>query len=252
MTSIAPLMTQFLREYLPKDRGFSVNTCETYAHGFKIFFQFASKQLAKRPSEMSLEELTVGLVLDFLSDLENSRGNSVKTRNSRLASIKAFMKFVEFKVPSALEQSLQIQAIVTKRHDQPLIKHLTMQEVKTILDAPDITTRAGIRDRAMMHLCFAAGLRVSELVELPLERLNTSQSPNVHIIGKGRKERCLPLWKETAKDLRAWLSVRGDLSTTTVFANANGEAMTRAGFEYLLEKHVKVAADKKVSLKGDE
>jgi integrase/recombinase XerD len=125
-----------------------------------------------------------------------------------------------------------------------------MDEVRAVLDAPDATTRLGIRDRAMLHLCFAGGLRVSELVGLPLENLCLQRTPSIRVLGKGRKERCLPLWKETAADLRAWLAVRGAVRVPELFVNAEGAAMTRAGFEYVLDKHVRVAGDACPSLKG--
>ena len=91
-----------------------------------------------------------------------------------------------------------------------------MDEVRAILNAPNTTTRLGIRDRAMLHLCFAGGLRVSELVGLPLESVRLERTPSIRVLGKGRKERCLPLWKETAADLRAWLAVRGAPSCARV------------------------------------
>jgi integrase/recombinase XerD len=241
MTPLAPLITVFLREHLPKVRGFSPHTCDTYAYAFRLFFLFASKKLGVRPSELSIEQLDSKLVLEFLTEIEKNRGNSPSTRNARLAAIKALMRFVEFKMPCMLEQVRQIQLISSKRHDSPLIKHLTLEEVKVILNAPDPTTRLGIRDRAMLHLCFAGGLRVSEVVELPLQNVFLQKMVSVKIMGKGRRERCLPLWKETAKDLRAWLAIRGNMPSTELFVNADGTAMTRAGFEYILDKHVKTA-----------
>jgi len=158
------------------------------------------------------------------------------------------MRFVEFKRPIALHQVAQISAISSKRHDRPLIKHLSMEEINAILNAPDLSTRLGIRDRAMLHLCFAGGLRVSELVELPMDNLSLRQASSVRIIGKGRRERCLPLWKSTAKDLTAWLAVRGAAQAMELFVNAEGTAITRAGFEYVLDKHVKKAGAKIPSL----
>lgn len=250
MTSVAPLITEFLRVHLPKERGFSVNTCETYAYAFRIFFVFVARRLEKKPSQINLEELDAKMVLEFLSDIEKNRKNTASTRNSRLAAIKAFMGFVEFKMPSALAQTAQILAIASKRHEQPLMKHLTIEEINGILNTPNLSTRLGIRDRAMLHVCFACGLRVSELVELPLDQVSLKQAASVRIIGKGRKERCLPLWKETAKDLRAWLAVRGAVATSELFVNANGSAMTRAGFEYILDKHIKTAAAQVPSLKN--
>jgi site-specific recombinase XerD len=203
MTPIAPLITAFLREHMPIERGYSPNTCETYAHAFRLLFEFASDRLGTRPSQLCIEHITAALVLDFLRHIEKARSNSPVTRNSRLAAVKAFMRYVEVRVPSSLEQVHQIRAIPTKRHDQALVQHLTMKQMRAILDAPNLATRLGIRDRAMLHLCFACGLRVSELVELPLEGFSLRYPPSIRVRGKGRRERCLPLWKETATDLRS-------------------------------------------------
>ncbi|KAG0288538.1 hypothetical protein BGZ96_007719 [Linnemannia gamsii] len=227
---------------MPIEQGCSPNTCETYAHAFRLLFIFASKRLGLRPSQLCLEQLDVTLILDFLSHIEAQRGNCAATRNGRLAAIKAFIRYVEFRVPSALAQARQIHAIPGKRHDQGLVRHLTMDEVRAIINAPDVTTRLGIRDRAMLHLCFAGGLRVSELVGLPLVNLSLQQMPSIRVLGKGRRERCLPLWKETTTDLRAWLAVRGAVPVPELFVNAEGATMTRAGFEYILAKHTRTAA----------
>jgi site-specific recombinase XerD len=250
MTPIAPLVTSFLREHMPIEHGCSPHTCETYAHALRLLFIFASKRLGIRPSEICLDQIDTPLVLDFLADIEEQRGNCPATRNLRLAAIKAFMRFVEFRVPSALAQVRQIHGIPAKRHDQNLIRHLTREEVRAILSVPDVTTRLGIRDRAMLHLCFAAGLRVSELVGLPLENLSLQPPPRIRVLGKGRKERCLPLWKETTADLRTWLTVRGAMRVPELFVNAEGTAMTRAGFDYVLNKHVREAAKTCASLSG--
>jgi integrase/recombinase XerD len=241
MTPIAPLITSFLREHMPIEQGCSPYTCETYAHAYRLLFVFASKRLGIRPSQICLEQIDAALILDFLAHIEEQRGNCAATRNGRLAAVKAFIRYVEFRVPSALAQARQIHAIPGKRHDQALVRHLTMEEVRAILNVPNVTTRLGIRDRAMMHLCFAAGLRVSELVGLPLENLSLQRTPSIRVLGKGRKERCLPLRKETANDLRAWLAVRGPVFVPELFVNAEGAAMTRAGFEYILDKHVRAA-----------
>jgi integrase/recombinase XerD len=133
------------------------------------------------------------------------------------------MRFVEHRVPSVLEQSLRILAIPSKRADIPLIRYLSMAEMQAILNAPDVRTRAGIRDRAMLHVGFVAGLRVSELRGLLLTAVTLQPIPTLRVVGKGRKERSLPLWKQTAGDLRAWLAVRGDPP------HRNCSSMPRAG-----------------------
>src|SRR5882757_7756502 len=214
-----------------------------YAHSFRLLFAFAAKGTGAKPSQLHVEQLDATLILDFLGHIEGERRNGAATRNLRLAAIKSFMRYVEYRVPSALEQIGQIHAIPTKHHDQRLIRHLTMEEIRAIWNAPDITTRLGIRDRAMLHLCFAAGLRVSELVNVPLENLSLRRPASVLILGKGRKERSLPLWKETTADLRGWLAVRGNVHASELFVNAEGAPMTRAGFEYVLDKHRRAAAE---------
>ncbi len=242
MTLLAPLITGFMRDYMPRQRGYSPHSCEAYAYSFRLLFVFAAKRIRTMPSQLHIEQLDAALILDFLVHIERERGNGATTRNLRLAAIKTFMRYIEYKVPSALEQIGQIHAIPVKRHDQKLIRHLTMTEVQAILNAPDLATRLGVRDRAMMHLCFAAGLRVSELVGAMMANLSLQRPPSLLVLGKGRKERCLPLWKETAADLRAWLTLRGLVRVPELFVNAEGAPMTRAGFEYVLEKHARAAA----------
>ena len=250
MTPIAPLITSFLREHLPVEKGSSPHTCEAYAYAFRLLFEYASERLRVRPSKLNLEQIDAAMVVSFLEHLETKRRNSPATRNARLAAIKAFMRYVEYRQPSALAQVRQVHAIPSKRYEDTLIKHLSRDEIQAILDAPRLGTRLGIRDRAMLHLCFAGGLRVSELVSLPLANVSLRPTPSILVRGKGRKERCLPLWRETARDLRTWLAVRGEVRTPELFVNARGTAMSRAGFEYVLNKHVAIATDESPTLKG--
>jgi site-specific recombinase XerD len=189
------------------------------------------------------------LILAFLEHLEKKRGNSVRTRNARLAAINAFFRYLEYRVPSCLDQSRRTHAIPMKKTDQALVGYLTRDELQALLDAPDPSTVPGIRDRAMLHLAFAAGMRVSELVGLRLDQIDRSLS-TVHIMGKGRRERVLPLWKETATAVKAWLKVRPASGSPELFLNARAQAMTRSGFEYILAKHVATAARTAPSIAG--
>jgi integrase/recombinase XerD len=248
MTPIAPHMSAFLRERLPLQRGASDHTCDSYAYAFQLLFQFASKRLQTTPSALALEQLDAPLIMEFLYSLETERHNSPRTRNARLVAIKSFMRFIEYRVPALLEHSRRILAIPAKKTDTRLVHYLSIEEMQSLLNVPDLQRRDGIRDRAMLHLCFAAGLRVSELVSLPLQALAFYPTPSVRIHGKGRKERILPLWKATAADMRDWLAVRGDTPALELFVNARGLPMTRSGFEYILQKHVKTAAQACASL----
>jgi integrase/recombinase XerD len=176
------------------------------------------------------------LSFDFLNHLETTRANRPSSRNVRLAAIKSFMHFLEFREPAAIDQIRRILAIPPKKAETRLVRHLTVEETNAILNAPDPAGWDGIRDRAMLHLCFAAGLRVSELVGLQLRDVTLQPQASILVHGKGRRERCLPLWKVTTAALRAWLSVRGSAPTPDVFVSARGQALTRSGFEYILAK----------------
>jgi integrase/recombinase XerD len=250
MTAIAPHITAFLRERLPEQRAASAHTCHSYAYAFQLLFHYASERFNVTPSTLELEQLDAPLIMDFLEQLETKRGNTASTRNARLAAIKSFMRFCEYREPSILEQSRRIVAIPFKRTNTRLIDHLSVAEMQAIINSPDLRVRAGLRDRAMLHLCFSAGLRVSELVGLPLAAVDLQSSPSIRVQGKGRRERCLPLWKQAAADLRAWLAVRGEALAPELFLNARGQPMTRSGFEYLLRKHVRAATERCPSLQS--
>ena len=242
MNPITPHISAFLLERLPVQRRASQHTCQSYADSFRLLFEFASARLKVTPSQLKLEQIDAQLVMDFLDHLESARGNSSRTRNVRLAAIKSFMRYMEFRLPSILEQSRSIRAIPEKPGDRRLITHLSLEEMQALLNAPDLKTRDGIRDRAMLHLGFACGLRVSELVTLPIAAISFASTPTVRILGKGRRERLLPLWRETTADLRNWLSVRGNAAAPELFLNARGTALTRFGFNYILRKYATVAA----------
>lgn len=249
MINLAHYLSAFLREYLPCERRASQHTCETYAYTFQLLVCFAARRLKTQPSKLKLENFDVSMVVAFLNQLEEVRGNSSRTRNARLAAIKAFFRFLEYRVPSALEQARRIHAIPMKKFDEKLVDYLTQKEMQALLDVPDPRTVLGIRDRAMLYLAFAAGLRVSELVSLQLNQLNLDADPVIHVCGKGRRERVIPLWKETATALRAWIVVRDEANTgSELFLNAQGTQMTRAGFKYILSKHFDVAAKQQPSL----
>jgi integrase/recombinase XerD len=248
MTALAPHLSAFLREHLPKERRASPHTCEAYAYSFRLLVDFAAHRLRVRPYQLEVEQLDAPLVLAFLEHIETDRGNSARTRNARLAAVNAFFRFLEYRLPCCLDQARCIHAIPVKKTDTALVGYLTRTELQALLDAPDPRTLSGIRDRAMLHLAFAAGLRVSELVGLRVQQLEPRTLSTIHVMGKGRRERVLPLWKETVAALRAWLAVRPQHGDPELFLNAVGRAMTRSGFEYILAKHVATAAGKEPSV----
>lgn len=252
MTDLAPHLTSFLREYLPNERRFSHHTIEGYTDCFRLLVLYAEKETGVRPSSLKVEHFTVTRLVAFLDSLEKDRKNSVGTRNNRLAAIKCFFRYLEYRVPSCLDLALQVRAIPQKRTDKPLIDWLDETEMQAILDAPDSRTVEGLRDRAMLHLCYAAGLRVSELTGLTLDSFSNPQLERIRILGKGRRERELPLWQETKSVLHAWLDVRPGVNNRYLFLNARGRPMSTDGFSYVLKQHVATAAQSVASIRDKQ
>ena len=242
MAELAPPLAMFLREHLPRDRGTSRHTVESYALCFKLLVVFAADKHGIRPCTLEIGHLDIATLLEFLEHLERDRGNGVRTRNARLAAIKAFFRFLEFRHPGYLDLAAQVREIPAKKGEVPLIGSLDRAETRALLDAPEPGTVAGTRDRAMLCLTYNAGLRVSELVGLALDDLKMPALDEVHIIGKGRRERILPLWKETRRALRDWLAIRPTSADRHLFLNAMGTGMTRRGFAKRLSLHAQTAA----------
>ena len=250
MTPIAPHITAFLQKRLAVERRASPHTCDTYAYAFQLLFEFMSGKLGVAPADLQIEQLDAPLVLEFLDHLQKERGNSSRTRNARLAAIRSFMRFVEYRVPSVLDLVRRVRAVPAQKTDTRIVRHLSAEEQRALLDAPDPTTRLGIRDRAMLLLALAGGLRVSELVGLRIDEMHfNGRYLDLRVRGKGRRERALALWKSVGDAIRAWLAVRGEAPATELFLNAWGRAMTRSGFECVLAKHVVAATERCPSLR---
>jgi site-specific recombinase XerD len=251
MSTIAPDIEAFLREHLIRQRDASPHTCDSYARSFQLLFEFAAQTLKVSPSQLTLEQLDMPLISTFLEHLEQVRGNSPETRNVRLAAIRSFFHFLEYRHPEALDQIRRVLAIPFKKTDSRLVPYLTLEELQAVLDAPEPDTRDGIRDRAMLQVAVCAGLRVSELIGLTLDDV-ALPAMTIRVHGKGRRERAIPLWKVTATALRAWLAIRGTEAVPEVFINARGKPMSRWGFAYVLKRHVQIAQQQCPSLSSKQ
>ena len=241
MTFLAPHATAFVTQHLPRDLRASEDTIESYSAGLLMFVLFIAEKRGTRPSRVKAEHISTDLVLEFLDFLEQERGNSIRTRNIRLSTIKSFFRYLESRSVACLNIARQVHAIPQKRFDKTVLDWLDRDEIQSLIDAPDVGTTSGLRDRAMLHLGYSAGLRASELVSLTLDRFQQPDLETVHVLGKGRRERVLPLWKETQVALKSWLDIRPRTGSDRVFLNARGEPMGRHGFAHRLKLHAATA-----------
>ncbi len=241
--SLAPLLEAYFTDRLIRQRRASPHTVAAYRDTFRLLLRFAELRLHKPPSALHLADLDVSFTCAFLDQLEQDRGCSARTRNVRLAAIRSFFKYVALCEPAHAALAQRIQAIPNKRYERRMIPSLTRIEKDALLAAPDRATSEGRRDHALLLIASQAGLRVSELTALRCQDVVLGTGAHVRCLGKGRKERCTPLTKHAAAILSAWLRERAATSSTPLFPNARGQALSRDGVAYILRKHV-VQAEK--------
>ena len=234
------LLQKFFMQRLVQQLHASPQTVAAYRDGFRLLFRFARQRLGKQPNELELEDLNAAFILEFLNHLEMDRHNSIRSRNARFAAIRSFMDYVSYEEPSALSLARSVLAIPMKRFEQPLIGFLTRLQIEAILDAPDPSTKIGQRDRVMLATLYNTGARVSELIGMRIADLILEPSAWIQIHGKGRKQRSVPLWPETAAQLKRWLHQYSRASDQPLFPNRSGGQLTRVG----LTERLKLAAQK--------
>lgn len=252
MTPVTPLPTllqSFFTERLMKQRQVSPHTIASYRDTFRLLFQFAYQKLKKPPAKLALDDLSAPFIGAFLDHIQRDRHNTNRTRNLRLTAIRSFFRYVAFQEPSHCALIQRVLAIPAKRHDRPLIDFLTHAEIQALLAAPDITKWAGRRDRALLLLAIQTGLRLSELIGLRRGDIVLTSGAHVRCYGKGRKQRCTPLTKQTVAVMNTWLEERGGTNEDVVFPNARGSQLSPDGVQYLLSKHVKKARNTCPTLK---
>jgi integrase/recombinase XerD len=243
------LLESFFIDRLMRQRKASPNTIASHRDTFRLLLKFAKQSLNKEPSKLMIEDLDATFIGHFLEHLEKQRGNVARTRNVRLAGIHSFFKYVALEEPSYSALAQRILAIPNKRFKRKPVEFLTRLEIDALLAAPDQSTWAGRRDKTLLLLAVQTGLRVSEITELCCADIELGTGAHVRCTGKGRKERCTPLRKETVNVLRAWIQERKCASSEPLFPNARGTKLSRDGVEYLLAKHVKVAMKQCSTLK---
>jgi site-specific recombinase XerD len=248
-TTFPALLECFFTQRLMTQRQASPHTIASYRDTFRLLLAFAHKQLHKPPSCLNLSDLDAPFIGTFLNDLEKCRGVTTRTRNVRLTAIRSFFRYASYQEPAQSEHIQRVLAIPSKRQDRPLVGFLTRPEIDTLLSAPDQSTWIGRRDHALLRLALQSGLRLSEITSLSREDLVFGAGPYVRCEGKGRKERCTPLTRQTAAVLKAWLKepVRGN--SGVLFPTVHGRRPSADAVQYLLAKHMAVARQRCPTLK---
>lgn len=248
--SFPALLQSFFQQRLVAQRGASAQTVASYRDTFELLLRYAEKATRRSPSALTLDDLDAPLVLAFLDHLEAQRGNCPRTRNLRLTAIRSFMRYASVREPAALPVAQRVLAIPAKRFDRPALEFLSRQEVRALLDAPDRSTWSGQRDAVLLATLYNTGARVSEITRLRVADVLTDRASALHLHGKGRKERVVPLWKTTATQLQAWMRRIDPGPDTPVFPNRAGTRLSRFGVENRLAAALAIASKRCPSLAG--
>lgn len=240
--SFPALVQQFFTEYLVTQRAVSPRTVASYRDALMLFLDFASRRLGQEPTAMRLADIQPELILAFLDHLEKDRHNSVRSRNLRLTALRAFLKFAARRDVASLNDVERALAVPMKRFEKPMLGYLTRAEMVAILGQPG-QTWSSQRDHLMLVMLYNTGARVSEIIGVRVIDVVLEGSACVHLHGKGRRLRSIPLWKSTVIEVRAWLRLNPTLrGEAALIPNRDGQAMSRSNVTQRLALAVSHAA----------
>lgn len=231
------------------DSGASTHTVAGYRDAFRLLLRFATDRLGRAPSNLLLEQIDAQLVGDFLNHLEAKRGNSARTRNTRLAGLHAFFRYVAINEPCHALHCQRVLAVPRKRYERGPVEFLTEEEAQALVAAPDLHTWIGRRDRALLLVAVQTGLRNSEITSLRRKEVELGAGAHVRCLGKGRKARRTPLRPDVAKVLDAWLREQEGEPTDPVFPSSRGGPISADAFQRLVAKHTATASKGCASLR---
>jgi integrase/recombinase XerD len=248
--TLPAVLQRFFTERLMTQRQVSPHTMGSYRDAFRLLLAFAQRQRHKPPSALDLADLDVDLITAFLQSLEDNRHCGVSTRNARLTAIRSFFRYAAFQEPALSADIQRVLAIPYKRQSRPIVNFLSHAEIEALLNAPGRSTWIGRRDHVLLALAAQTGLRLSELTSLDRAAIALGRGAHVRCHGKGRKERCTPLTKNTVLLLKAWLKELPPGDTPILFPNRFGTRLSSDSVQHLVRKYAKVAARQCPSLAG--
>lgn len=236
-TSLPSLVQRFFTQRLLEQQDLSSHTVASYRDTFRLLLAFATKTVGRAPSKLQVEELDAAFIEAFLRHLEQSRGNSVRTRNTRLAAVHAFFRFVAISEPALGLQCQRILAIPSKRCEYGPVEFITEEEAAALVAAPDSGTWIGSRDRTLLLVAVQTGLRNSELTSLKRQDVVLSTGAHVRCLGKGRKMRCTPLRPDVIAVLKEWLRRQPGEPGDPVFPSSRGGQLSADALQRLVSRH---------------
>ncbi len=246
--SFPALVQAFFAEHLTQQRALSPRTVASYRDAFMLFLGFVQRRCAKAPADLKLTDITPELILAFLDHLEKVRHNSVRSRNARLAALRAFLKFAAHRDVASLHVIERALGVPMKRFERRMLEFLSREQMLEVIGSPE-DSWVSRRDHLLLDLLYNTGARVSEIISVRVADVVLEGAACVHLHGKGRKQRSVPLWRSTVKELRAWLKENPRLGATcALLPNRDHQPMTRSNVTQRLALAVRAAAQRNPAL----
>lgn len=241
-TDFGYCLSNYLTIYLPGQKNLSTNTIKSYRDTYKLLLSFMKMECSISPERLTIKSFDRNSIFNFLLWLERERGNSISTRNQRLAAIHALFRYIQGEMPEQLLLCQRILAMPFKRAEKTVVKYLSANTLKEILARPDTASLNGRRDLVMLSVLYDTGARVQEVIDLIVKDIRLDVPATMRLTGKGRKIRHVPIMKKTANLLEQYLQeqnlLRSNFISHPVFFNRQRKKLTRAGVSYILNKYV--------------
>ncbi len=251
-TCFARYMSKYLTEYLPGIQGVSYNTIASKRDAYILLLKYLDDAQNIKAEDVDIPLLSRETIIKYLEWLEKSRGSSVSTRNIRLAAIKSLFSYIQTQTPDYIYQCQQIFSIPRKKEPGHTLEYLTVEGIKSVLDAVEASSRTGLRDLTLLSLMYDSAARVQEIADLSVNDFRAEKPSTLRLTGKGSKTRIVPLMSTTSDLVSKYISIyhpsyRGEYNVP-LFSNRKKEKLTRAGIAYILKKYVKIAREKQPDL----
>ena len=245
------LLSNFLLNELPIVHNQSKNTITSYRDTYIQLIKFMIDVKKVKSNKIQVEDLTNEVIIDFLNWIEKEKGNSISTRNQRLAAIHSLFQYIQMQVPEYMFQCQQIIGIPYKKAEKKTIGYLDEEKTKKLLSSPDISTKKGRRDQTLLSLLYDSGARVQELADLTVGDIRLDTPAQVKLTGRGRKTRSVPLMDKTVLLIKNYLKEQKldtpIYSTHPLFYNSQRKKLTRQGIAYILKRYANMCGIEEIS-----
>jgi integrase/recombinase XerD len=244
-TDFSKYISDFISRYLPNEKGASANTITAYRDTFVLLLNFTQNEKHVKIEKLTLEKITKETIIEFLDWIQKERKCSNSTRNSRLAAIHSFYRYLQYESLDYLHECQKILSIKFKKTKKESINYLTIEGIKLLLQQPDTTTSKGRRDLTLLSLMYDTGARVQETIDFTPSMLRLNKPATIKIIGKGNKARLVPMLDAQTEHLKNYLKENRlnepFANIYPLFFNSRKEKLTRAGINFIVQKYIKTA-----------